>query len=111
MPRQPVTPTHVFPYGQMAPHLPAEQYHAAPACTCGHGHGPVPAPVQNITIKQNDPWVRYMAMGFAGAGIGLMVFASIVATLIAAGLCALCVAVATWAVRALVSSRSEGKKS
>ncbi|MFG2408797.1 hypothetical protein ACGFR8_31525 [Streptomyces brevispora] len=111
MPRQPVIPTNVTTYGQMAPHLPAEQYHAAPACTCSHGHGAAPATVQNITIKQSDPWIRYMAMGFAGAGISLMVFASIVATLIAAGMCALCVAVAAWAVRALVSSRSEGKKS
>lgn len=108
MPRKPVTPTNVYPYGQMAPHLPAEQYNATAVCQCGHGHAP--AHVQNITVKQTDPFVRYMAMGLAGASIGLLVLASVVATLIAVGLCALCVAVATWAVRALLSSRVNGKE-
>ncbi|MET8717382.1 hypothetical protein ABZV52_29900 [Streptomyces sp. NPDC004735] len=108
MSRKPVTPTNVYPYKQMAPHVPTEQYNATAMCQCGHGH--MPATVQNITVKQTDPFVRYMAMGLAGACIGLLVLASVVATLIAAGLCALCVAVATWAVRAMLNSRDGGKK-
>lgn len=109
MSRKPVIPTNVYP-GTIAPHMPAELYQAQHGCTCGHAHGHGQAPVQQIVIKQSDPWVRYMAIGFAGASIGLLVLASVVATLIAAGLCALCVAVATWGLRALVSGRKEGKK-
>ncbi|MFE3644833.1 hypothetical protein ACFXOM_28305 [Streptomyces sp. NPDC059169] len=105
MSRKPVIPTNVYP-GTMAPHMPIEQYQAGHACTCGHGQ----APVQQIVIKQSDPWARYMAIGFAGASIGLLVLASVVAALIAAGLCALCVAAATWALRALLSTRKEAKK-
>lgn len=108
MSRKPVVPTNVYP-GIMASHMPVEQYQATHGCTCGHSHGHGQAPVQQIIIKQSDPWVRYMAIGFAGASIGLLVLASVVATLIAAGLCALCVAVATWAVRALLSGRKEVK--
>ncbi|MFC9280851.1 hypothetical protein [Streptomyces collinus] len=107
MSSKPVVPTNVYP-GTMAPHMPIEQYRAAHGCTCGHGHGQ--APVQQIIVKQSDPWVRYMAIGFAGASIGLLVLASVVAALIAAGLCALCVAVATWALRALLSGRKDPKK-
>ncbi|WP_330248628.1 MULTISPECIES: hypothetical protein [unclassified Streptomyces] len=88
MPGKPLIPTHVQPYQQMAQHLPVEQYHAALACQCGHGHSPQPVQ-QQIIVKQSDPWVRYIAMGFAGAGVALMMFASQIATLIAAGACAL----------------------
>ncbi|MER5843470.1 hypothetical protein ABT099_24870 [Streptomyces prasinus] len=107
MPHEPVIPTNVYP-GSMAPHMPVEQYQAH-GCTCGyaHGHG---QPVQQIVIKQSDPWLRYLAMGFAGAGIGLIVFASVVAMLIAAGACALCFAVATRALRGLLDSSRGAKK-
>ncbi|MEE1764384.1 hypothetical protein [Streptomyces sp. SP18BB07] len=108
MSRKPLIPTNV--YQPMAQHLPVEQYQTAQACTCDHAHGHGQAPVQQIIIKQSDPWVRYMAIGFAGASVGLLVLASVVATLVAAGLCALCVAVATWALRALFSSRKDDKK-
>jgi hypothetical protein len=94
----------------MAPHMPIEQYQAAHGCTCGHSHGHGQAPVQQIIIKQADPWLRYMSIGFAAATIGLLVLASVVATLVAAGLCALCVAVATWGLRTLLSGRKDGKK-
>lgn len=107
MSRKPVIPTNVYP-GTMAPHVPVEQYQPAHGCTCGHSHAQ--APVQQIVIKQPDPWVRYMAIGFAGASLGLLILASVVATLIAAGLCALCVAVATWALRAVLSGRAGAKK-
>jgi hypothetical protein len=112
--RKSVVPTNVYP-GNMAPHLPLDQYQqqALQHCQCGHAHGHGPAPVQQqIIIKQSDPWQKYMAMGFAGAGIGLIVFASVVAMLVAAGLCALCVAVAMWAIRGLLRSccRSESKR-
>ncbi|RZU28299.1 hypothetical protein EV284_6465 [Streptomyces sp. BK022] len=100
MSREPVIPTSV--YQPMATHYPVEEYQAQ-HCQCGHSHSQ--APVQNITIKQADPWLRYIGVGFAGAGIGLLVFASIVATLIAAGACALCVAVATWALRGLFNGK------
>lgn len=109
MSRKPVIPSNVYP-GGIARHYPVEQYQAAQACTCGHGHGHGQAPVQQIIIKQSDPWVRYIAIGFASASIGLLILASVVATLIAAGLCALCVAVATWALRALFSSKQAAKK-
>ncbi|MHC3456065.1 hypothetical protein [Streptomyces prasinus] len=99
MPHEPVIPTNIYP-GNMAPHMPVEQYQA-------HGHG---QPMQQIVIKQSDPWLKYLAMGFAGAGIGLIVFASVVAMLIAAGACALCFAVATRALRGLLDSGKGVKK-
>ncbi|MER7841533.1 hypothetical protein ABTY98_38025 [Streptomyces sp. NPDC096040] len=61
-------------------------------------------------MKQSDPWARYVVLGFAGAGIGLAVFASIVAMLIAAGVCALCVAAASYALQGLLSSGKGAKK-
>ncbi|CAM5237134.1 hypothetical protein [Streptomyces griseomycini] len=109
MPHEPVIPSNVYP-GNMAPHMPIEQYRAAHGCTCGHAHGHGQVPAQQIIIKQSDPWVKYLAMGFAGAGIGLMVFASVVAMLIAAGVCALCVAVASWALRGLLNGGRGAKK-
>lgn len=110
MSREPVVPTRVYP-GGIAPHMPVEEYQTHHACTCGHGHAvQAQAPAQPIIIKQSDPWVRYMAMGFAGAAVGLMVFASVVAMLIAAGLCALCFAAATWALRGLLGAWKEPKK-
>ncbi|MET8696931.1 hypothetical protein ABZV65_30825 [Streptomyces bauhiniae] len=102
MSREPVTPTNV--YQPMARHYPVEEYQQQ-HCQCGSGHGQ--APVQNITIKQADPWLKYVAMGFAGAGVALLVFASLVATLIAAGACALCVAVAVKALRGLFNPKKE----
>lgn len=103
---KPVIPTNVYP-GDIAPHMPIEQYQAAHGCTCGHSHGQ--APVQQIVIRQSDPWLKYVAMGFAGAGIGLIVFASVVAMLIAGGACALCVAVAVKALRGLFSGKESTK--
>lgn len=94
---QPVNPAHV--YKQMAPHLPAEQFPAGPACQCGHGHAH--QPVQQVVIKQADPWARYLTIGFAGAGIALMLLAGLIVALIALGLCALCVAVAVRALRGM----------
>ncbi|PNG18881.1 hypothetical protein C1J00_28650 [Streptomyces cahuitamycinicus] len=102
-------PTNVYP-GTMAPHMPIEQYQAAHGCACGHSHGHGQAPVQQIVIKQADPWLRYMGIGFAAASIGLLVFVSIVAALIAAGVCALCVAVAARALRGLLSGKEVAKK-
>ncbi|MDH6629420.1 hypothetical protein M2271_007256 [Streptomyces sp. LBL] len=107
MSRKSVIPTNVYP-GHIAPHVPAEQYQAA-VCQCGHGHGHGQAPVQQIIIKQADPWLRYISIGFAAATIGLLVLAGVVAALIAAGACALCVAVAVKALRSLFSSK-EAKK-
>lgn len=110
MARKSVVPTNVYP-GNMAPHLPVEQYQQAlEHCQCGHAHGHGQAPVQQIIIKQSDPWLRYLLIAFGGAGIGLMVFASIVAMLIAAGVCALCVTVASYALRGLLSGGKEAKK-
>jgi len=66
--------------------------------------------VQQIIIKQSDPWLRYIGIGFAAAAIGLLVFVSIVAALIAAGVCALCVAIAARALRSLFSGKEGGKR-
>ncbi|WP_435244271.1 hypothetical protein [Streptomyces sioyaensis] len=100
MPGKSVYPTNVYPYEQLAQHLPVEQYHGGlPAtCQCGHGHG---QPVQQIIVKEADRWGRYVALGFAGAGIALMLLVGLVVTLIAVGGCALCVAVAARALRGL----------
>ena len=97
-------------YEQMAPHMPIDQYraqqapvpaqhgHAPVAHGCGCGHGG--APMQPIIIKQEpDKWARYMAIGFAGAGIAMAFVVSLTVLLIAGALCALCVAVAVKAVR------------
>ncbi|MFE1206277.1 hypothetical protein ACFW5V_31840 [Streptomyces sp. NPDC058762] len=102
MSRKPVIPTNVYP-GTMAPHVPAELYQAAHGCTCGHAHGQ--APVQQIVIKQADPWLRYISIGFAAAAIGLLLLVGIVAALIAAGACALCVAAAAKALRGLAGGK------
>ncbi|MFJ9416683.1 hypothetical protein ACIRPT_21175 [Streptomyces sp. NPDC101227] len=106
MPGKPVIPANVYPYEQMAQHMPVEQYHAAvPAtCQCGHGHG---QPVQQIIVKQADQWGRYVALGFAAAAIAVMLLVGLVVTLIAAGACALCIAVAARALRGLAEG---GKK-
>lgn len=106
MSHEPVTPTEIYP-GNMAPHMPIEQYRATHGCTCGYAHG---QPMQPIVIRQPDPWLRYASIGFTAACIGLLVFVSIVATLIAAGLCALCVAVAAYALRGLLNSGKGAKK-
>lgn len=100
MPGKPLHPTNVYPYEQMAQHLPAEQYHGTlpTSCQCGHGHCQA---VQQIIVKEADRWGRYVALGFAGAGIALMVLVGLVVTLIAVGVCALCVAVAARALRGL----------
>ncbi|MEU1895706.1 hypothetical protein [Streptomyces pristinaespiralis] len=103
MSRKPVIPKNV--YQPMAQHMPVEQYHAAPVCQCGHGHPPAPA--QTVIIKQADPWARYVALGFAGAGIGLMFLVGLVVTLIAAGVCALCVAVAIKSLRGIFRPKSK----
>ncbi|GGZ95018.1 hypothetical protein ACFOOM_13990 [Streptomyces echinoruber] len=87
--------------------MPIEQYQAAHGCTCGHSHGQ--APVQQIIIKQSDPWLRYISIGFAAATIGLLVLAGVVAALIAAGACALCVAVAVKALCGLFSGKEPKK--
>jgi hypothetical protein len=107
MPRKPVIPTNV--YQPMATHYPVEQYQAAQACTCGHAHGHQTPVQQQIIIKQTDPWLRYLLIGFGGAGIGLVVFASIVAMLIAGGACALCVAVAARSLRGLFGGGGANK--
>jgi hypothetical protein len=105
MSRKPVIPSAV--YQPMAQHLPVEQYQAGAACQCGHGHGHPPA--QQIIIKQADPWARYVAIGFAGAGIGLMFLVGLVVTLVAAGACALCAAVLLRTVRGILT-RPERKQ-
>ncbi|MGC5236849.1 hypothetical protein [Streptomyces albogriseolus] len=82
MPRNPVEPTHV--YQPMAQHMPVEYYRPQPpVCQCG-GHAPVQPqqPVQQIIVKQTDPFARYLGLGFAAAAIGLMVVASLVITLV-----------------------------
>ncbi|MGW3628065.1 hypothetical protein [Streptomyces sp. NPDC000880] len=107
MSRKPVIPTNV--YTPMAQHLPVEQYQAAPACQCGHGHGPAQPPTQQIIIKQADPWLRYIAIGFAGAGIGLMLLAGLIVTLVAAGVCALCVAVLVRVARGMLTKQPRSK--
>ncbi|MFG2864668.1 hypothetical protein [Streptomyces sioyaensis] len=106
MPGKPVVPANVYPYEQMAQHMPVEQYHApVPAtCPCGHGHG---QPVQQITVKQADRWGRYVALGFAAATIAVMLLVGLVVALVAAGVCALCIAVAARALRGLFEG---GKK-
>lgn len=106
MPGKPVYPTNVYPYEPMARHLPVEQYHAAPptACQCGHGHV---QPVQQIIVNQADRWGRYVALGFAGAGIAVLLLVGLVVALVAVGACALCVAVAARALRGL---SGDGKK-
>ncbi|MFG2761535.1 hypothetical protein [Streptomyces wuyuanensis] len=90
-------PTHV--YQPMAQRMPVEKYRAM-ACQCGHAQGHGTAPVQQIVIKQADPWARYVAIGFAGGGIGLMFLAGLI---VAAGVCALCVAVLVRSARWLLS--------
>ncbi|OEJ21072.1 hypothetical protein [Streptomyces subrutilus] len=103
MPRKPVVPTHV--YEPMAQHLPVDQYRpSAPMCQCGHGHG---QPVQQIIVKQADPWARYILLGFAGAGVALMIIAGTVALLIAGGACALCVAAAMKALRGALPAKEK----
>ncbi|GAA3381228.1 hypothetical protein GCM10020367_71690 [Streptomyces sannanensis] len=104
MPRKPVIPSNV--YRPMAQHYPVDRYQAG-ACQYGHGHGQ--APVQQIVIKQADPWVRYVAIGFAGAGIGLMLLAGLVVTLVAAGACAICVAVLVRSARWMFAKQSGPK--
>ncbi|MFE0059957.1 hypothetical protein [Streptomyces sp. NPDC059003] len=108
MPGKPVYPTNVHPYQQMARHLPAEQYHASlpAACQCGHGG----QPVQQIIVKQSDRWGRYVAIGFASATIAVMLLVGLVVALIAAGACALCVAVAARALQGLFGGGKQKRK-
>ncbi|MFZ3557169.1 hypothetical protein [Streptomyces sp. BH055] len=107
MPGKPVVPTNVYPYQQMAPHIPAEHYQGGlPAtCQCGHGHNQ--ATVQQIIVKQPDQWGRYLAIGFAGVAVAVMLLVGLVMTLLAVGACALCVAVAARSLRCLLGG---GKK-
>ncbi|WP_406153162.1 hypothetical protein OG217_05560 [Streptomyces sp. NBC_01023] len=106
MPGKPVYPTTIYPYEQMAQHLPVEQYQGGVpvSCQCGHGHG---QPVQQIIVKQADRWGRYVALGFAAATITVMLLVGLVVALVAAGACALCIAVAARALRGLFGG---GKK-
>lgn len=109
MARKPIAPTNVYP-GGIAPHLPVEQYQQTlQHCQCGHSHGHGQAPVQQIIIKQSDPWLRYLLIAFGGAGVGLLVFASIIATMLAAGVCALCFAAAARTLRSLLGARQTKK--
>ncbi|MFP3991031.1 hypothetical protein U9R90_26895 [Streptomyces sp. E11-3] len=54
-------------------------------------------------MKQTDRWGRYLALGFAAATITVLLLVGLVVALIAAGMCALCVAVAARSLRALFS--------
>jgi hypothetical protein len=65
--------------------------------------------VQQIIVKQSDPWLRYISIAFAAGTIGLMVIIGFVFALIAAGVCALCVAAAAKALRALFSKEAPKK--
>ncbi|MFD3514866.1 hypothetical protein [Streptomyces sp. NPDC058657] len=107
MPGKPVYPTNVYPYEQMAQHLPAEQYHGALSANCQCGHSPS-QPVQQIVVKEADRWGRYLAIGFAAATTAVMLLVGLVVALIAAGACALCIAVAARALKGLFGNG--GKK-
>lgn len=105
MPRNPVEPTHV--YQPMAQHMPVEYYRPQqPVCQCGgHAQAQPQQPVQQIIVKQADPFARYLGLGFAAAAIGLMVMASLVITLVALGFCALCFAAVAWVVRPMIQRK------
>lgn len=102
MSREPVVPTHV--YEPMARHIPVEHYRPT-SCQCSHGHGP--APVQQIIVKQADPWLRYVLVGFSAAGIAALLLVGLVMTLVALGGCALCAAVAMKSFRGMFAPKKE----
>ncbi|WP_413100867.1 hypothetical protein [Streptomyces sp. Inha503] len=63
--------------------------------------------MQQIIVKQPDRWGRYVALGFAAAAIAVMLLIGLVVALVAAGVCALCIAVAARALRGLFGGKKK----